>query len=61
VLATNEPKLTLDQVREVIRSKGLSNLAVPREIRHIHNLPILGSGKVNYRELDNLLKKQPSV
>jgi acyl-[acyl-carrier-protein]-phospholipid O-acyltransferase / long-chain-fatty-acid--[acyl-carrier-protein] ligase len=49
---TNEPRLSMEQVRDAIRSRGLSNLAVPREIRVLHELPRLGTGKINYRELE---------
>ncbi len=55
VVATNESKLTLDQVREAVRSRGLGNLAVPREIKVVPEIPRLGSGKVNHRELEKLV------
>jgi acyl-[acyl-carrier-protein]-phospholipid O-acyltransferase/long-chain-fatty-acid--[acyl-carrier-protein] ligase len=54
VAVTNEPRLSLEQVREAVRSKGLSNLAAPREIRVVHDFPLLGTGKVNYRELQRM-------
>jgi acyl-[acyl-carrier-protein]-phospholipid O-acyltransferase/long-chain-fatty-acid--[acyl-carrier-protein] ligase len=52
IAVTNEPKLTLDEVRQAIRGRGLGNLAVPRELKVLHELPRLGSGKVNHRELE---------
>ena len=52
---TNEPKLTLDEIRHVIQAKGLTNLSVPHEIKVIPEIPKLGTGKVNYRELQTLL------
>jgi len=55
IVATNEPKLTLDAVRQAVHARGLSNLAVPREIKVIPDLPRLGSGKVNHRELEKLV------
>jgi len=51
VAVTNEPKLTLDEIREVIKAKGLTNLSVPREIKVVNEIPKLGTGKVNHREL----------
>jgi acyl-coenzyme A synthetase/AMP-(fatty) acid ligase len=33
----------------------LSNLAAPREVKLLHELPRLGSGKINHRELDKLV------
>ena len=55
VTITNEARLTPDQVREAIRARGLGNLAVPREIKVIHELPRLGSGKINHRELEKMV------
>jgi acyl-[acyl-carrier-protein]-phospholipid O-acyltransferase/long-chain-fatty-acid--[acyl-carrier-protein] ligase len=55
IAVTNEPKLTLEEVRDAIRTAGLGNLAVPREIKVLHELPRLGTGKVNYRELQKLI------
>ncbi len=52
---TNEPRLTLDAVREAVRARGLGNLAVPREIKFIREMPRLGSGKVNHRELEKMV------
>ena len=51
IAATNEPNLTLDEIREVIKAKGLTNLSVPREIKVVKEIPKLGTGKVNHREL----------
>lgn len=55
VAATNEPKLQLDEIRSVIRGRGLPNLCVPREVRFIKEIPKLGTGKVNHRELEKML------
>lgn len=55
IAVTNEPRLKMEEVRERIRAHGLNNLAVPREIRTVHELPLLGSGKINHRELQRRL------
>ena len=55
VAVTNEPKLALDEVRNAIRARGLPNLAAPREIKVVRELPRLGSGKVNHRELEKVV------
>jgi acyl-[acyl-carrier-protein]-phospholipid O-acyltransferase/long-chain-fatty-acid--[acyl-carrier-protein] ligase len=60
VLVTNEPKLALSQVREVVQARGLTNLAIPREIKLLPSLPLLGTGKVNYRELERVLQSNAS-
>jgi acyl-[acyl-carrier-protein]-phospholipid O-acyltransferase/long-chain-fatty-acid--[acyl-carrier-protein] ligase len=51
IAVTNESKLTLDEIRDVIKTKGLTNLSAPREIKVVSEIPKLGTGKVNHREL----------
>lgn len=55
IAVANEPRLKLDQIRSVLREKGFSNLAVPKELRHLREIPKLGTGKVNHRELAKLV------
>jgi len=55
IAVTNEPRLSLEEVRHALRTHGLSNLAAPKEIRVIAQLPRLGTGKINYRELERNL------
>jgi len=55
IAATNESRLTMDEVRNAVRVRGLSNLAVPREIKVIHEIPRLGTGKINHRELEKII------
>ncbi len=55
IAVTNEPRLSLEEVRGAIHARGLSNLAVPREIKVLHDLPRLGSGKINHRELERMV------
>jgi acyl-[acyl-carrier-protein]-phospholipid O-acyltransferase/long-chain-fatty-acid--[acyl-carrier-protein] ligase len=55
IAVTNEPRLSMDEIRQAIKSKGLSNRCVPREIITVREIPKLGTGKVNHRELQKLL------
>ena len=55
IAVSNEPRLTLDEVRTAIKAKGLTNLCVPREIIAVREIPKLGTGKVNHRELQTLV------
>ncbi len=55
IAVTNEPKLTLEEVRMAVKAKGLTNLCVPREIKVVREIPKLGTGKVNHRELQKML------
>ena len=54
VAIANEAKLTLEEIRGVLRSKGLPNLYMPREIRVVREIPKLGTGKINHRELEKV-------
>lgn len=56
IAVTDQPKLTLEDIRGVIRSKGMTNLCVPREVMVVREIPKLGTGKVNHRELQSRLK-----
>ena len=44
------------ELRTVIRNKGLSNLSVPREVKFLREIPLLGTGKVHHRELARLVE-----
>jgi acyl-[acyl-carrier-protein]-phospholipid O-acyltransferase/long-chain-fatty-acid--[acyl-carrier-protein] ligase len=55
IAVTNEPKLQLDEIRAAIKAKGLGNLCAPREIKFVHDIPKLGTGKVNYLELAKMI------
>ncbi len=57
IAVTNEAKLTLAEIREAIKVKGLTNLSVPREIKVVAEIPKLGTGKVNHRALQALLSE----
>ncbi len=56
IAVTNEPRMQLGELREAIKAKGLSNLCVPREIKAVKEIPKLGTGKVNHRELQKQLE-----
>ena len=59
VAVTNEPRLQLAEVRAMIRTKGLSNLCAPREVRVVSAIPKLGAGKTDHRELVRQLTESP--
>ena len=60
IAVTNEPKLTLEEIRTVVKAKGLTNLSTPGELKVVHDIPKLGTGKVNLRELQALLESPPN-
>jgi acyl-[acyl-carrier-protein]-phospholipid O-acyltransferase/long-chain-fatty-acid--[acyl-carrier-protein] ligase len=58
IAVSNEQKLNLEEVRAAIRAAGLSNLYVPREVKFVRDIPKLGTGKVNHRELQRLVAEE---
>jgi acyl-[acyl-carrier-protein]-phospholipid O-acyltransferase/long-chain-fatty-acid--[acyl-carrier-protein] ligase len=61
IAVTNEPRLTLKDIREVLKSKGLSNLCAPRALQVMAKIPKLGTGKVNHREMTELVLQSVTV
>ncbi len=57
VAVTNESKLKVEEIRSVLQGKGLSNLSVPTEIQVLPEIPKLGTGKVDYRALQEAVLK----
>lgn len=55
IAVTNESQLTLEQLRDAVRGRGLSNLSAPREVKVVPAIPLLGTGKVNYRALEGMI------
>jgi acyl-[acyl-carrier-protein]-phospholipid O-acyltransferase/long-chain-fatty-acid--[acyl-carrier-protein] ligase len=56
ILITTHPTLTLQEVWEALTTKGLAPIMHPRELRCVASIPLLGTGKVDYRTLDSILK-----
>lgn len=59
IAITNEPRLKLDDIRAVLRSKGFPNIAMPRALQVVREIPKLGTGKVNHRQLSQLVDFTP--
>jgi acyl-[acyl-carrier-protein]-phospholipid O-acyltransferase/long-chain-fatty-acid--[acyl-carrier-protein] ligase len=57
IAVTNEPKLQLEEIRAAVKAKGLTNLSAPREIKVVREIPKLGTGKINHRELTAMMAK----
>lgn len=51
VLFTTDSDLTRDQLAAAARGLGYPEIAVPKRIRSVENLPLLGTGKIDYVRL----------
>jgi acyl-[acyl-carrier-protein]-phospholipid O-acyltransferase / long-chain-fatty-acid--[acyl-carrier-protein] ligase len=55
IAVSNEQKLQLEEIRAAIKAKGLSNLYVPKELKFVRDIPKLGTGKVDHRQLQQII------
>ncbi|MCE5293677.1 MAG: AMP-binding protein [Chlamydiales bacterium] len=49
-------KYTQEQVNQLLRKGGLSNLVKIDKVIHVDTMPMTGTGKIAYRELDKLVQ-----
>ena len=58
VLITNHEHSSMTEIRKFFKSKGFSELWVPKRIIYLKNPPVLGSGKFDYQTAKQLLDTQ---
>ena len=57
VLVTDCAQMQVEDMLKQARNTGVSELMVPRKIRHVDSLPVMGTGKTDYVALQNLVNK----
>lgn len=55
VLFTVDMKVSVEEVNHYLREQGVSNLIRIDEVKKIEKIPLLGTGKIDYKELKALL------
>ena len=55
--STTAPALTREQLLAAAKAAGSPELSVPRRIRHVAAIPLLGSGKTDYVTLKRMAEE----
>ncbi len=58
VLVTDNKDATRDQLLTWSQTHGVAEIAIPKKIVHVDEVPVLGSGKLNYGQITALAKAQ---
>ncbi len=55
-LVTSKPELKRDELRQTLSDLGVAEIAVPKKILTLENIPLLSTGKIDYVTLEEILK-----
>jgi acyl-[acyl-carrier-protein]-phospholipid O-acyltransferase / long-chain-fatty-acid--[acyl-carrier-protein] ligase len=58
VLATKDRSLKREHLQRAARDAGLPEIAIPRRIVHVEDIPLLGSGKRDYPKLARMVEEK---
>ena len=58
IVVTNNAAIELKTVRETLKANGFSDLAVPRRVVFLKEMPKLGTGKIDYVRLQEVIESQ---
>ncbi len=59
VLVTTHAQADRSELLAHARSEGVGELNVPRSLVHVKSLPVLGTGKIDYSEVQRLVADEP--
>jgi long-chain-fatty-acid--[acyl-carrier-protein] ligase len=58
VVLFSTKEMDLSEINRCLREKGVASIARIREIKVVNEIPLLGSGKTNYRLLKEIIEKE---
>jgi len=57
-LVTNMPDLTKEDVRVALVAAAMAEIAIPKKVIYMEDIPLLGTGKIAYPALEDKLKEE---
>ncbi|MEB3701379.1 Acyl-[ACP]--phospholipid O-acyltransferase [Candidatus Bealeia paramacronuclearis] len=60
ILLTTHPALSKEDMRATLSGAGFSNLSQPKSVIFRESLPLLSTGKIDYKNLEEMIKNEPS-
>lgn len=57
-LFTKHKDVSLDEINKFLREDGFSNMVRISGVKTVEEIPLMGTGKVNYRKLESMLEEQ---
>lgn len=57
VLFTTRKKTQAQEISDSFREMGLSEISVPRQIKVLEGIPLMGTGKVDYVKVKEIYEK----
>ncbi len=58
ILLTENKEAQRQEIIEFVRKQGLSELGLPKKIIYVDQIPVLGTGKIDYPTAQEIVKKQ---
>jgi acyl-[acyl-carrier-protein]-phospholipid O-acyltransferase/long-chain-fatty-acid--[acyl-carrier-protein] ligase len=54
-LVTSRPGLRREELRQVLSDLGVAEIAIPKKVMNMENIPLLSTGKIDYVSLEEIL------